>query len=240
MIGVLRGRVSRLEVLAAGAALLILGALVVIEPAILEAPFQSSRTVAFTFGGTAIAAVAFVGLLALRVPAPVRLVVLGAPFVVVNAWLLTPFFEDDVVDEGFVASIDGAPRAGVVADGPDGATTASPPGPVLVGSGSLRGLAGHRGSGEAGVFRDPAGVLTLRLELLDIQNGPDLELYLVPGAEQRSPAARSIHLGPLRGNVGNLTYELPAGTTLDPGPWTVLIWCKAFSVEFTAATLTVT
>jgi hypothetical protein len=44
------------------------------------------------------------------------------------------------------------------------------------------------------------GSHVLRLEHLDIQNGPDLHLYVVPGAVQTCPGEGSLYLGPLRGN----------------------------------------
>ena len=88
---------------AAIAAIMLL--LVILEPDILEAPFENSNTILFTLGGTAIAAVAFVAMLWLRVPALIRIVVLVVPFVLVNWWLLSPYFIDDVVDEGFSTSI---------------------------------------------------------------------------------------------------------------------------------------
>ena len=73
-----------------------------------------------------------------------------------------------------------------------------------------------------------------------VENGPDLELYLVPGERSYSPGGGSLHLGPLKGNVGNQTYEIPRDFTVASGPWTVLVWCEAFSVEFVGASLTVT
>ena len=77
----------------------------------------------------------------------------------------------------------------------------------------------------------------LRFENFDIQNGPDLEVYLVPGADQVSLAEGSIHLGPLKGNVGDQSYELPPGFVLAPGDYTALVWCEAFTVEFVGATI---
>jgi hypothetical protein len=226
--------ISRLELIVAAIALVVLVVLVILEPKILEAPTQNGRTIAFTVGGTALAAISLVVLLALGVPPAARVLLLGTPFVIVNAWLLSPYFHDDVAQEDFVTTIANAP-------GPSAAIDSTLPGPasgpMLLGSGQLKGLAGHRGSGNAGIFRNSDGHLVVRLEDIDIQNGPDLELYLVPGADKRSLAKGSIHLGHLRGNVGNLTYDVPAGVTLEPGSWTVLIWCESFSVEFTGATV---
>ena len=277
------GRITRLEMLVGAALAALLLVLVVIEPDILEAPFENSNTILFTLGGTAIAAVAFIAMLWLRVPAPVRIVVLVVPFALVNWWLLSPYFIDDVVDEGFSTSISAqlaeadapaaAPAAetdaaveaepGAPADAADGAAPAeepaaeddsagaapaepvaegpppAPAGPVLLGAGQFIGLAGHDGTGDAGIFENPDGSFTLRFENFDIDNGPDLEVYLVPGADQTDLAPGSIHLGALSGNVGNQNYELPEGTELAPGTYTVLVWCEAFSVEFVGATITV-
>jgi hypothetical protein len=243
----LRSKTTRLEVGAAVVAALVLGVLVAIEPAILEAPFQSGRTVAFTVGGTLLAAAAFVALVAVRVPAGARVLLLGAPFVAVNVWLLSPYFVDEAVDDAFAVTIaDAEPPASAPVpsttapsgDAPSTTTTVAPPEPRLLGSAPVIGLAGHEGTGTAAVFLLPDGSQVVRFEALDIENGPDLELYVVPGADQVSPAG-GIHLGPLRGNVGDQTYELPEGAALAPGEWTVLVWCEAFSVEFVAATVAV-
>ncbi len=265
-------RITRLEILVGAAIAAIMLVLVVVEPRILEAPFENSRTLLFTFGGTVLAAVALAAMLWLRVPPLVRLIVLVVPFAVVNWWLISPYFVDEVVAEDFSGSIseqlatagdvtepttavqgddepttDPTPSAtGDPAttgdDEPVEPTAEEPPpppaaGPVLLGAGRFVGLAGHSGTGDAGLFQSPEGSLVLRFENFDIQNGPDLEVYLVPGADQTSLAEGSIHLGALKGNVGDQNYELPEGTELAPGSYTALVWCEAFSVEFVGATI---
>ncbi|MBW3535648.1 MAG: hypothetical protein KY453_10620, partial [Gemmatimonadetes bacterium] len=82
-------------------AAVVLAGLVVAEPNILEAPFENTRSLVFTAGGTVVAAVALVAMLWLQVPPPVRVVVLAVPFVAVSWWLISPFFVDDVVNEDF-------------------------------------------------------------------------------------------------------------------------------------------
>jgi hypothetical protein len=245
-------RVSRLEWSAAVVAVVVLTVLVVLEPDIVDAPFASTRALLFTAGGTVLAAVALVLMVRLRVHPGARLVVLGVPFVAVQWWLISPFFFDDVVHDAFETSIaeqqaaDEPPGADAPAPPPPAErgptpSTSSPPSseapPQLLGAGQVAGLAGHEGTGDAGIFRLADGRQVLRFEHLDIENGPDLELYLVPGRDRTSPGDGAIHLGPLRGNVGNLTYELP-GDGVAPGDWTVLVWCEAFTVEFVAASLT--
>jgi hypothetical protein len=283
----LLARISRLELVVYATLAAILGVLVLLEPDILEAPFQNGRTLLFTIGGTALAAIALLTMLWLRVPPLVRVVVLVVPFVLVNWWLLSPYFVDDVVDEQFSTSIseqlaesaaapDAAPDATPAAAepappavapslsaapppsaptdpsapapaapapaapapaAPAPPTTVTPSGPVLLGAGQFVGLAGHQGTGDAGIFENPDGSLVLRFENFDIENGPDLEVYLVPGPDQVSLGDGAIHLGALKGNVGAQTYELPAGTGLAPGAYTALVWCEAFSVEFVGATI---
>jgi hypothetical protein len=240
--------------------------LVALEPDILEAPVENSRTILFTFGGTIAAAVALVVMLRFNMPAIVRIVALWVPFAIVSWWLISPYFLDDVVDEEFSTSIatqldegdqpavpdpTNAPSDAASQD-PDGSEgpaegapaeepAAQPPaGPVLLGAGRFVGLAGHSGTGDAGIFQNPEGSYVLRFENFDIENGPDLEVYLVPGADRTSLDPGSIHLGGLKGNVGNQTYDLPPGTDLAPGPYTALVWCEAFTVEFVGATVTIT
>jgi hypothetical protein len=289
------GRITRLEIIVGAVIAAAMLLLVLIEPDILEAPFENWRTILFTFGGTVLAAIAFVAMLRFRVPAVVRVIVLVVPFAIVNWWLISPYFVDDVVDEAFSASIsdqlgtaDEPPAAPATPEVEDESTTGSAPpatdappptepvqdepvapsseppvegepvqdspptteapaeeeppppppsGPVLLGAGQFVGLAGHTGTGDAGIFENPDGSFVLRFENFDIQNGPDLEVYLVPGADQISLPEGSIHLGELKGNIGDQNYELPPGTELAPGAYTALVWCEAFSVEFVGATI---
>ena len=254
-------RVSRLELVVAALAGVVVVGLTLAEPDILEAPFENANTLLFTFGGTALAAVAFAFMLAVGVPPLIRVTVLGVPFVVVSWWLISPFFIDEQIEDRFETSIAAARAAPAVTRGATTTTvpttlaaspvaTAEPttvasappdpvtPGPILLAAGSFVGLAGHDGTGDAGIFRTD-GSHRLRLENLDIDNGPDLHLYLLPGADRVSPQDPSLYLGPLRANVGNLTYDLPTDFQPTTGPWTVLVWCEAFDVEFVGATLTI-
>ena len=66
------------------------------------------------------------------------------------------------------------------------------------------------------------------LEDIDIQPGPDYDLYIVPG-EDREDTKGGIRLGDLRGNRGTQYYEVPDGVDLTNGPWTVLVWCQTFA-----------
>ena len=235
-------RISKVEWAVAALVAAVLGVLVLLEPDIVEAPFENARTMAFSVGGTAVAAAALVLMLRFRVPPAIRIVVLVVPFVAVNWWLLSPFFIDDVVDDEFVTSIaeqqEVARPAADSEDPPVTSTSATvAEGPALIGAGSFVGLAGHEGTGDAGVFQNPDGTQVVRFERFDIENGPDLEVYVVPGVDQTTLADGSLHLGSLKGNVGDQTYDVPSGAELGPGEWTVLVWCEAFNVEFVGATV---
>ena len=257
------GRITTPEWIIGGLVAALMLVLVVIEPDILEAPVENGRTIVFTAGGTIVAAIALAVMLWLKVPAILRIAVLWVPFAIVSWWLISPYFRDDVVDEDFSTSIATQLEDGAASNAPDPAAPPAtpPPGPagseapadasqptepapppavpVLLGAGQFVGLAGHSGTGDAGIFQNPDGSYVLRFENFDIENGPDLEVYLVPGADQTTLPDGSIHLGSLKGNVGDQTYDLPPGTDLAPGPYTALVWCEAFTVEFVGATVTI-
>lgn len=91
----------------------------------------------------------------------------------------------------------------------------------------------HRASGSASIHRRPDGSLVVRLADLDVQPGPDYDVYLVPRAGARDPAGGQ-RLGDLKATRGDQNYEL-GGRRDVPAAATVLIWCEAFGVPVTAA-----
>ena len=98
----------------------------------------------------------------------------------------------------------------------------------------------HRGSGTAGIYRGPDGSLLLRLENLDVTNGPDLHVLLSthPDPQRREDleSAKYIDLGKLKGNRGTQNYEIP--DDVDVGAQaTVIIYCLPFHVIFSVASL---
>jgi hypothetical protein len=101
-------------------------------------------------------------------------------------------------------------------------------GPQPLWSGAFRGI-DHRASGTVVIYRQPDGRFVIGLEDIDIQPGPDYDLYVVPGAD-RPHTKGGIRLGDLRGNRGTQFYDVPAGVDLETGPWTVLVWCQTFAV----------
>jgi hypothetical protein len=93
----------------------------------------------------------------------------------------------------------------------------------------------HRAAGTAALDRAADGRHLVGLEDIDIQPGPDYDVYLVPGRDQRTPDA-GVRLDDLRGNQGTQYYEVPADTINGDDPWTVLVWCEVFDVPIANAT----
>jgi hypothetical protein len=181
---------------------------------------------------------------------------------VVGWILISPLFIDEVVDEQFP----GVPTPGALAEMSDEKKAAmaddvldaargmpdkamedardeimAPGAPVVLSAGVFRDADSvHKGSGNAGLYRLADGSHVLRLENLDVTNGPDLHVFLVrhPGPATSSDVTKGnyVDLGALKGNIGNQNYALAAGTDLT-GIASVVVWCKAFGVLFSTAPL---
>lgn len=98
----------------------------------------------------------------------------------------------------------------------------------------------HKGKGLATVFETAAGARVLRFTGFEATNGPDLEVWLVKASGLKVSAdvtaSQWLSLGPLKGNIGDQNYIIPADAKLDDYN-SVVIWCKQFSVLFSAADL---
>jgi hypothetical protein len=176
--------------------------------------------------------------------------VLGT-FVVVagglSAWLLLTSNRDVTVQEQVVTvTNDSAPESSAavqpVAPSDPAAplappapveTPAVPAGPVALSQGQFVSVA-HDTSGGAALIRQPDGTLLVTLTDLATDPGPDLRVYLVPGDGSNVDGAADI--GALKGNVGTQQYTVPADIAAD-SIGGVVIWCRAFSVNFGYATL---
>lgn len=96
----------------------------------------------------------------------------------------------------------------------------------------------HQGSGRAAIFQQ-GDQRALRFEDFSVINGPDLHVILT---RHPSPAKYSevgddyIDLGPLKGNMGNQNYEIPADVDLSAYQG-VVIYCVPFHAVFATATL---
>ena len=126
-----------------------------------------------------------------------------------------------------------------VASSPSISTTTAPTTtavaePRAISTGALFGI-DHSAGGTATIY-EQEGSYVLRLEEdTDIQNGPDLYVWLTADSNWNDPGLY-LDLGKLKGNVGGQNYPLPAG--FDPEVHrNVLIWCLRFAVPFAAAEL---
>ncbi len=164
-------------------------------------------------------------------------VVLALVIVALAAWIVRPYYVDSTVNRrlvsGPVSEEPATPAdAGATAETAPGPTAAA--GPVVVASGPLSGI-DHRARGTVSLVRAGDGSLVVRLSDFDIEGVPDPRVYLLQGDNVERPGGDD--LGRLPGNKGAvLDIPVPAGSTAGRG-WTVLIWCRAFSVPIANATL---
>jgi hypothetical protein len=185
-----------------------------------------------------------------------NLMTLGIGFVVIVVipigwWLLSPLWTTVEVNESFptvpapVSTEASAPVAveptlltEIQAEPTEEVASSDSDMSMLI-QGSFYNVA-HAGSGQAGLYQLADGSRILRLENFQVENGPDLYVYLVPldsvpntiGSE----IAGSVSLGKLKGNVGDQNYDIPADLDLSQFK-SVVIWCQAFAVPFSAAPL---
>ena len=218
------------------APIVVVGAIAALRPEIVRGTFSSATSVARVVA-VVLAWLAFSWIVRRLVrPTAVGVAILGVAGAGLLWFTVVPYFQDETVDDTLPAVATPAsvptPAAAPTPDSPP-----APTGPQKLATGSLRGLAGHRGSGDATVYRQPDGSFLIRLEEFDVSNVPAPVLYVVPGAGRDGPGG-GVKLGGLRGNQGNQNFTVPAGTDLQ-GPQTVLIWCEAFSVPVAAATTSV-
>jgi hypothetical protein len=159
-----------------------------------------------------------------------RVPVLGAyvlTAVVVGGYLGRSTLLDDEVNERVA-------RVSPVPAGDERASTR--PRNVLLGRGRFHPVA-HAAEGTATTIRLAGGGNVLTLTDFEVDNGPDLRVYLVAGpARDESEVDDFEDLGGLKGNKGNQQYEIPRGLDLDRYS-TVVIWCRVFSVNFARAPL---
>ena len=156
---------------------------------------------------------------------------IGAPV----AWYLaSPLFISSRLDEPAPVVIGGAMPA------PARASPASPPaspsGPPLgerlgefMGADEF-----HFGRGTARLIETAPGTWVLRLEEFHVRNGPDLFVYLSESPD--GYAKGGLELGPLKADRGNQNYDVPVDTEVGAFR-SVVIWCRAFSVQFASARL---
>jgi hypothetical protein len=105
---------------------------------------------------------------------------------------------------------------------------------VAVAGGDFKPADEGSAAGKATLVRKSSGDRVLTLTSFEVNNGPDLRVYLVPG--DGKDTGNRVDLGGLKGNRGNQQYDVPRSA--DTGRYrTVVIWCRSFSVAFARATL---
>lgn len=118
------------------------------------------------------------------------------------------------------------------------ATTTTPSGPVVLATGAFRGL-DHRAAGTATLVEVGEKTFVRFEEDFDVQNGPDLVVYLSEhpaSGDGETFAEDFVSLGGLKGNRGSQNYEVPQGADLADYQ-SVVIWCRRFTVGFAVAPL---
>ena len=234
-----------------------------LKPEVVKASFSSGQTLLRVLALVA-GWLVFSWVVGRFVPNPaLRVVALAVPGLALAWVIVLPYFRDVMVDEPVpvtaaapaptstapppttappttrtaapAATPTTRPPATVPAPRDSPRPTPAPAGPDALLTGQFKGLAGHRGAGTANVLRLDDGSHVVRLESLNVSNGPGPQLFLVPGAGRTSPEGGTF-LGDLKGNMGNQNYPVPAGTDVT-GPMTVLIWCDPFVVPIAGATV---
>ncbi len=120
-------------------------------------------------------------------------------------------------------------------------TPEPPVGPIKVKVGEFRDQDSfHKGSGQAIIYRGTDGSHLLRLENLDVTNGPDLRVLVSPHPDPRSRddlnARGYVELDRLKGNRGNQNYFIPDNVDVSTVN-SVIIYCRPFHVIFSVAPL---
>jgi hypothetical protein len=187
------------------------------EPDVALSAFASSKAIALVAATT----LAWIGarLITWRlVPwSPVRFTAFLVAALGALAVVVLPAYDDTTVIESFPA-----------------VPTPAVPMPVPIRSAPIEGI-DHRATGTAMIYRDSEGDHVVGLEEIDIQPGPDYDVFIVPGAD-RDDTDGGIRLDDLRGNMGTQFYEVPADVEIGGSPWTVLVWCQTFGVPIANAT----
>jgi hypothetical protein len=116
-------------------------------------------------------------------------------------------------------------------------TSTVPQATVLLRQGDFYGVDDlHQGSGDALIYQNPDGSYFLRLENFEVTNGP--QLHVILGVDENpfnhDTLGDYLDLGPLKGNIGDQNYLIPAGTDLE-AYGSVVIYCVPFRAIFAIA-----
>ncbi len=114
--------------------------------------------------------------------------------------------------------------------------------PVIVADGEFIEIdAIHSGQGTVTIYQTPDNRKILRFEDFSVTNGPDLRVVLSLSAEPKTREEVELNnldleLGPLRGTTGALNYEIAPEVDISQYN-SVVIFCRAYNVVFSTATL---
>ena len=151
--------------------------------------------------------------------------------------LVTEVETTDALEDAFTTTSSMVPATTIASELDEPTTTISVPAqPVRLTAGQFTGI-DHSAVGTAAVY-EQRGRYVLRFEDdTDIQNGPDLYVWVLPEASYEGGDPNEyLDLGTLKGTTGGQNYDLPA--EFDPALHrAVLIWCLRFSVPFAVAPL---
>ena len=167
----------------------------------------------------------------LKLPVRATFLVVAIAAGAIFAWTT---FRDDEVDEEVVTAAPSAEPA-APADREREAERSPARRNQLVAAGSFRPLAHGPAMGDARMIELADGGRKLTLTNFEVDNGPDLRVYLGANRSGSDPGDFE-DLGALKGNKGDQQYDVPKGVDLDRHS-TVWIWCRAFSVGFAYAPL---
>lgn len=153
--------------------------------------------------------------------------IVGLVIIAVAWYLFRPekIFINNTVDEEF--------------PGGSSAMNAESSEPKILYRGSFHGVS-HEGKGVATIHQLANGKRVLRFTDFETSNGPDVQVYLVAADDANDSEtvtkAGFIHIGALKGNIGDQNYDLPADLDLSKYR-AVTIWCRRFGVNFGTAPL---
>jgi hypothetical protein len=94
----------------------------------------------------------------------------------------------------------------------------------------------HDARGKA-LILEVDGAKFLRFEEFEVENGPDLKVYLSNASASDDPSTFDddfVDLGDLKGNIGDQNYRLPDSVDLAKYR-SAVVWCRRFSVGFAVA-----
>lgn len=142
-------------------------------------------------------------------------------FLAVAYWLISPFFIEKRVSENIndiQTSTDNEEKIEI----------------ETISSGIFEGLENHSAQGSATMLKAGDKYYIRFEDDFSVTNGPDLFVYLGKNGVY-DPSSR---LSILKGNIGGQNYEIPSDINIENYN-EVWIWCRAFSVPFAKAVLSI-